>query len=191
MECVSFKKCMECNHKDKPINYFIKGFYTTPSGEVALFNAEQSSTWCYSGTCYPASLAIDGDWGTTSWTVLATGTHWWQVSMSNTAVYQIVLQAWSYSSGEEITVSLYSGETLAGQCKSHPGSYASNETLSCAKVTADRVRLTMSSTSSSYLWVYEIKVLRVPTMTIGLYMLSARIVSVSRQLVCIWYQPAL
>ena len=108
--------------------------------------------------------------------------------MSNTAVYQIVLQAGT--SSDEITVSLYSGETLAGQCKSHSGSYGT-ETLSCAKVTADRVRLTVSGTSSTYLAVYEITVLRVPTMTIGLYMLSARIVSVSRQLVCIWYQPEL
>ena len=90
---------------------------------------------------------------------------------------------------DEITVSLYSGETLAGQCKSHTGS--GTETLGCAKVTADRVRLTVSGTSSTYLAVYEITVLRVPTMTIGLYMLSARIVSVSRQLVCIWYQPEL
>ena len=112
--------------------------------------------------------------------------------MSNTAVYQIELRAYARYS-EEITVSLYSGETLAGQCESHSGSRASNvnETLSCAKVTADRVRLTMSGTSSTVLAVYEITVLRVPTMTIGLYMLSARIVSVSRQLVCIWYQPAL
>ena len=161
---------------------------TTPSGEVALFNAEQSITLCYSdGTCWPASNAIDGNWYTLSNTAIATGTHWWQVSMSNTPVYQIVLRA-STKYSEEITVSLYSGETLAGQCKSHTGTSRSTETLSCAKVTADRVRLTMSGT---YLAVYEITVLRVPTMTIGLYMLSARIVSVSRQLVCIWYQPAL
>ena len=159
---------MECNHKDKQINYFIKGFYTTPSGEVALFNAEQSSTY----TNYTASNAIDGDWGTRSKTPWATGTHWWQVSMSNTAVYQIVLRAGTITS-DEITVSLYSGETLTGRCKSHSGSDASNETLSCDKVSADRVRLAMSNTSRTYLWVYEIKVLR-----IGLYMLSARIVSV-------------
>ena len=164
---------------------------TTPSGEVALFNAEQSSTLCYSdGTCLSASRAIDGDWKTYSNTAHATGTHWLQVSMTNTLVYQIVLRA-STKYSEEITVSLYSGETLAGQCKSHTGTSRSTETLSCAKVTADRVRLTVSGTSSTYLAVYEITVLRVPTMTIGLYMLSARIVSVSRQLVCIWYQPEL
>ena len=109
--------------------------------------------------------------------------------MTNSLVYQIVLQAGTRNS-EDITVSLYSGETLTGQCKSHSGSEGT-ETLSCAKVTADRVRLTMSSTDSTFLEVFQIKVLRVPTMTIGLYMLSARILSVSRQLVCIWYQPAL
>ena len=143
---------------------------TLSSGEVELFNAEQSSTWCYSdGTCYPASYAIDGDWNTDSYTGWATGTLWLQVSMSNTPVYQIVLRAWSYYS-EEITVSLYSGETLAGQCTSHSGSSASNETLSCAKVTADRVRLTLtlSSTSSTYLGVYEITVTEASTNTIGI-----------------------
>ena len=182
---------MECNHKDKQINYFIKGFYTTPSGEVALFNAEQSSTGCSTktGTCYNASVAIDGDWNTRSWTATATGTHWWQVSMTKTTVYQIVLRARTGYS--EITVSLYSGETLAGQCKSHTGSAASKETLSCAKVTADRVRLTESSTRETYLYVYKITVTGASTITIGLYLVSARIVSVSRQLVCIWYQPEL
>ena len=96
--------------------------------------------------------------------------------MSNTPVYQIVLKAHT-SNGKEITVSLYSGETLAGQCKSHSGSPASKETLSCDNVTADRVRLTMSSTSSTALVVYEITVTGVPTMTIGSYLVSARIVS--------------
>ena len=98
--------------------------------------------------------------------------------MSNTMVYQIELKAYT-SNGKEITVSLYSGETLAGQCKSHSGSYASTETLSCDNVTADRVRLTMSSTNNLVctLIVYEIKVTGVPTMTIGSYLVSARIVS--------------
>ena len=127
------------------------------AGEVALFNAELSSTGCYrDGRCYPASNAIDGNWNSFSMTGYVTGTHWLQVSMSNITVYQIVLRAALYYS-EEITVSLYSGETLAGQCQSHSGSYGT-EILSCAKVTADRVRLTVSSTSSTNLVVYEITV---------------------------------
>ena len=130
---------------------------TLSSGEVELFNAEQSSTACDSVRCYNASNAIDGSWNTYSKTAPATGTHWFQVSMSNTLVYQIVLRAWTRNSEEEITVSLYSGETLAGQCKSHAGSYGT-ETLSCDRVAADRVRLTMSGTSSTYLAVYEITV---------------------------------
>ena len=133
------------------------------AGEVELFNAEQSSTY----SSYRASLAIDGDWDTYSHTGYATGTLWLQVSMTNTIVYQIVLRAGTYYS-EEITVSLYSGETLAGQCESHSGSGASNETLSCARVTADRVRLTMSSTSSTILAVYEITVTGASTNTIGI-----------------------
>ena len=96
--------------------------------------------------------------------------------MTNTIVYQIELRARTYYS-EEITVSLYSGETLAGQCESHSGSSASTETLSCAKVTADRVRLTVSGTSRTRLYVFEITVTGVPTMTIGMYLVSARIIS--------------
>ena len=130
---------------------------TLSSGEVELFNVEQSSTHCYSGPCYPASRAIDGDWDTRSLTAFATGTHWLQVSMSNTTVYQIVLRA--YAPYNEITVSLYSGETLAGECESHyTGSYASTKTLSCDRVTADRVRLAVSSKIRTYLAVYEITV---------------------------------
>ena len=109
---------------------------------------------------------------------LAAGTElWFQVSMSNTIVYQIELKA-QMSNSEDITVSLYSGETLAGQCQSHTVS-GGTETLSCDRVTADRVRLTVSSTitKSSALAVYEITVTGVPTMTIGLYLVSARIIS--------------
>ena len=141
---------------------------TFSSGEVELFNAEQSSTHCsYSGTCWPASLAIDGNWYTLSITYYANGTHWLQVSMSNITVYQIVLRAGTNYS-DEITVSLYSGETLAGQCKSHSGSYRGTETLSCDRVTADRVRLTVSSTSWKHLYVYEITVTGASTSTIGI-----------------------
>ena len=99
--------------------------------------------------------------------------------MSNTPVYQIVLKASSFYV-DPVTVSLYSGKTLAGQCKSHT-LYYRNETLSCDRVTADRVRLTMSNTlsgtSSTYLTVWEITVTGVPTMTIGMYLVSARIIS--------------
>ena len=137
---------------------------TLSSGEVALFNAEQSSKYSSS---YPASRAIDGDRYTYSLTVYATGTeHWLQVSMTHTTVYQIVLRAGRRYS-EEITVSLYSGGTLAGQCESHSGGYGT-ETLSCARVTADRVRLTMSSTMGTRLAVYEIIVTRAYTNTIGI-----------------------
>ena len=137
---------------------------TLSSGEVELFNAEQSSTY----SSYPASNAIDGNWDTRSITGWATGTHWLQVSMSNTPVYQIVLKAYSYR--VEITVSLYSGETLAGQCPSLNGG-DSRETLSCDRVAADRVRLSVSSTSSThktYMMVYEITVTGASTDTIGI-----------------------
>ena len=139
---------------------------TLSSGEMELFNAEQSSTYCHSVRCFNASLAIDGNWYTPSYTARASGTHWLQVSMSNTTVYQIELKAVTAYSGEEITVSLYSGETLAGQCESHSG--YGTKTLSCARVTADRVRLTLSSTKQSSLYVYEITVTGASTSTIGI-----------------------
>ena len=125
---------------------------------MELFNAEQSTTLCTSLRCHNASLAIDGDWYTFSSTDYDTGTHWLQVSMtwSNTPVYQIVLNAWTAPS-EEITVSLYSGETLAGQCQSHSGSDG-RKTLSCDRVTADRVELRLTNTKWTKLWIYEIKV---------------------------------
>ena len=97
--------------------------------------------------------------------------------MSNTRVYQIVLKAalaQKHSGERRITISLYSGETLAGQCESHTVSH-STETLSCDRVTADRVRLAVSSTTATALAAYEITVTGVPTMTIGLYLVSARI----------------
>ena len=98
--------------------------------------------------------------------------------MTNMPVYQIVLRA----SGEKITVSLYSGETLAGRCKSHTGSGGQTQTLSCDRVTADRVRLTMTG-SSIVLNVYGIKVTRVTRVsaTIGL---SARILSSETTCMC-------
>ena len=96
----------------------------------------------------------------------ASGTHWWQVSMPNTLVYQIVLVAETGYS-DEITVSLYNGETLAGECPSHTGSWGL-ETLSCDTVVADRVRLAVTSTSMTILVVFEIKVTGASTKTIGM-----------------------
>ena len=129
---------------------------------MELFNAEQSTTDCDSGTCLNASRAIDGDWTTFSITYPATG-NWLQVGMTNMTVYQVELSAGTWSSDEIITVSLYSGETLSGQCQSHSG--YGIETLSCDRVAADRVRLSVSRTSSAYLTVGDI---RVTTKTIGL-----------------------
>ena len=133
---------------------------------MELRNGEESSAI---SDDYTASNAIDGDWGTQSITAQATGTHWLQVSMSNILVYQIKLQAVTRNN-EGITVSLYSGETLVGQCESHTVS-GGTETLSCDRVTADRVRLTMSGTNT-YLAVYEIEVTQLFTITIGMYILS-------------------
>ena len=81
-------------------------------------------------------------------------------------VQQIVLKAGT-AYGGEITVSLYSGDTVAGQCQSHTGSYGT-ETLSCSRAAADRVRLTVKDTRQTRLYVYEIRVTAAITKTIGL-----------------------
>ena len=86
--------------------------------------------------------------------------------MANTLVYQIELKALT-SISEEITVSLYNGETLAGRCKSHNGTY-STQTLSCDRVAANRVRLTMTCTRNAYLVLREIRVTGASTNTIGM-----------------------
>ena len=74
--------------------------------------------------------------------------------MTDMTVYQIELLAGTYN-GDEITVALYSGETLSGECQPHTGS-SGRETLSCDRVAADRVRLTVSSTKVTVLYVYGI-----------------------------------
>ena len=82
-------------------------------------------------------------------------------------VYQIVLEAGTGNTDEVITVSLYSGETLSGECQSLTSSYR-EETLSCARVAADRVRLSVSSTWRTWLFVYDIRVTGALIETIGL-----------------------
>ena len=67
--------------------------------------------------------------------------------MTKTTVDHIVLTAFSYHSGGEITVSLYNDGTLEGECTPHSGERkALTQTLSCGGVTADRVRLSMTNT---------------------------------------------
>ena len=90
--------------------------------------------------------------------------------MTNMTVYQVELQAFPGHIGE-VTVSLYSGETLAGQCQSHTGGFDSTETLSCDRVAADRVKLSIADNGelTQVLFVWEIKVTQAPKLTIGLY----------------------
>ena len=88
--------------------------------------------------------------------------------MPNTLVYQIVLRAWrDYG---KITVLLYNGEKLAGQCKSHTDGAGGTQTLSCDRVVADRLMLTMTSTSWTTLYIGEIRVTGASTNTIGMHM---------------------
>ena len=125
---------------------------------MELFNAEQSSTYCYGIICYNASRGIDGDDTTLSFTAAFTGTHWWEVSMTDTIVSQIVLKADTYDFFK-INVLLYNGMTQVGACDQHSGEEGPAETLSCDEpVTANRVDLTFTSDYASSLSVYEIKV---------------------------------
>ena len=85
--------------------------------------------------------------------------------MSPTIVHHVVLGAGT-STNEPITVSLYKGGALVGDCGTHPGDY-STQTLSCGEVLADMVQLTLTSTQTTRLYVYEITVSGVLTSTIG------------------------
>jgi len=103
-------------------------------------------------------LRFIGSWDTFSYTDYITGTHWWRASLTNPMiVHQVELRAWSYT-GDVVTVELYKGEELAGQCENHPGDWT-RHTLDCDRVYADRVLLTLTSTrSTTWLRVYEIRV---------------------------------
>ena len=76
--------------------------------------------------------------------------------MSLTTVHQIVLEAGT-AYGEAITVSLYKGGVLVGDCGTHPADNT-KQTLSCEEVLADRVQLTMTSTKTTQLRVYVITI---------------------------------
>ena len=78
--------------------------------------------------------------------------------MSLTTVHLIVLAAWT-AYGEAITVSLYKGGVLVGDCDTYPGNFTP-QTLSCEEVLADRVQLTMTSTTTeaTRFRIYEITI---------------------------------
>ena len=116
--------------------------YITFSDTAVLSNATQSSTYC-GLNCYNASKAIDGNMNTFSRTEDITGLHWWRVEMSPLRVHKVELTAVTRN-GEQIEVTLYWAGAAVGACKSHSGS-RSTETLTCNRVVADSVKLTMNS----------------------------------------------
>jgi len=122
--------------------------------DAELVNATQTST----DSGWPASNAIDGDWDTDSHTEWDNGTHWWRASLTKPmTVHQVELRAGSYGN---ITVDLYKGEELTGQCGNHSG-YTSRYTLECTQDvpwSVDTVMLTMTSTQETDLRVYEVLV---------------------------------
>ena len=77
--------------------------------------------------------------------------------MSALEVSDVTLEAFSNNSEEVIEITLYLKGELVGECKSHAGKY-SNQKLSCDKVVADGVRLTLRSSKRTALFVYEISV---------------------------------
>ena len=124
---------------------------------MVLFNPEQSSAKCEdSGTCFPASRAIDGDWITNSITAAATGLHWFQVSMADTLVYKIELKA-SAQPSQPITVTLlHNDKTLELEFSDHTG--GKNTIWVDEVLTADTVRLECTSATSLELLVGGIEV---------------------------------
>ena len=115
-----------------------------------LYNASQSSTYCgYNGYCDDASSAIDGNMDTYSGTEPSTGLHWWRVEMSPLRVHKVELEARTSYDEQIIEVTLYLGGAAVGACESHSSNWLT-ETLTCDRVVADSVRLTMNSTKSTY-----------------------------------------
>ena len=158
-----------CFDKITPIA-ITTGLETKSSQDVYtadLYNASQSSTWCYIGVCYNANRGIDGDTNTISQTEYRSGLHWWRVKMSPLRVYKVVLEARTSSNSRQIEVTLYWRGAVVGTCESHSGnrSYAHRwehlETLTCNKVAADSVKLTVNSTEKTRLNVYEMTVIGV------------------------------
>ena len=105
------------------------------TGDANLFDSKQSSQ---QGE-HNASFAIDGKMSTWSRTSETTGEHFWEAHMTLQRLKQVKLEA-STKNNEIITVTLYKGETLVGQCRSHPGDYT-DATLRCKHVKADRIKL--------------------------------------------------
>ena len=112
-----------------------------------------------------ASRAIDGDPGTVSATDQndPKGQHWLRVSMDLVTVNQVILKGYTYNHINytygvwPITVALYKGGKPTGRCKDHPGT-KTNVTLSCEKVEADKVQMSITGTNG-YLVVYEVEVI--------------------------------
>jgi len=136
-----------------------------------LHNATQSSTnettidhgsWTHSSS-KPADFALQFQWKDEyheyegrEIVVQYSGIHWWQAyTRVPTTVHRVQLKAETMSDSERVRVDLYNGEKLAGTC----GMIYNNalNTLECNdKVLADRVRLTLTTLSPTYLRVYEI-----------------------------------
>ena len=129
--------------------------YITFSDTAVLASASQSSTYC-EDVCYNASFAIDEDMNTCSLTEPSTGLHWLRVDMSPLRVHKVELRA-ATGYNEQIEVTLYWGGAAVGACESHSGRWSA-ETLTCNRVVADSVKLTMNSTKRIYLTVEEITV---------------------------------
>jgi len=141
--------------------------------DVKLFNAKQSSDYCYQyivWTCASAEKAIDGYSNKDSVTAAGTGTHWWEASMYETTVHQVDLKVYTAShmyrgygfDGVEIKVDLYRGNSIVGHCESWTPSRSNSvphKIVECDKVRADRVRLSAIGTKTTFLAVDTIRVI--------------------------------
>jgi len=147
-----------------------------PVRDAKLLNATQSSTDC-SGRCRYASRAIDDNWNSASGTTYTAGISWWQAYLNNTMVVQQIQVA---AEKGPITTTLYKGDKLAGHCQNHTAWSVNRVMLNCYNITADRVRLEMSTASQpgkiGYLGIWGIRVIGVnsgTTITSSVLMITA------------------
>jgi len=151
----------------------------TSTGEVELFDAVQSSTYCTTNpvTCKTADRALlDNSDSCTDW---GTGTHWWRASMANTTVYQISMAIGTKYVGDELTVSLYSGEEQVWTFSwANPqGQKFNPNNLIVPGIYADKLEVEVTSDGRKRLTIMNVKVIKVRTPGVASFALASSTLS--------------
>ena len=140
------------------------------SGEVKLFDALQSSTYCTTtdgGYCATADRAIGTSDG--SYTAWSTGVHWWRASMANTLVHQIYMRYGTKYVGDKFTVSLYIGErqVWTESWENPKGQVFNYKEWTVPGIAADKLEVNVTSEGRKRLAMKDVKVIGTVNGTMG------------------------